>query len=157
MEELNKESLENVPQPNNVVHGVRLKEMLVFLEKELGWEEMGNRIKINCFISNPSMGSSITFLRRTSWAKEQVQELFIDVKMNGKDSTKFKTDLEKKAKKKVAQKSTINRKPIQQTKSERINRAEQTQPRKSTNHPILKIEKGTKDLSDFIDKFNKKK
>jgi uncharacterized protein (DUF2132 family) len=65
-------------QPNNVLHGVRLKDMLVYLEKNLGWEKMGEKINIKCFTTNPSMGSSLTFLRRTTWAKNAVQQLYAD-------------------------------------------------------------------------------
>ena len=64
-------------QPNNPLHGVRLADILKYLVKEYGWEELGSRIKINCFISNPSIGSSLKFLRRTSWAKEKVEKLYL--------------------------------------------------------------------------------
>ncbi len=64
-------------QPNNPLHGVKLADILKYLVKEYGWEELGNRIKINCFISNPSIGSSLKFLRRTSWAKEKVEKLYL--------------------------------------------------------------------------------
>lgn len=132
-ESINKETT----QPNNVVHGVKLKEMLVFLVKELGWEEMGNRIKINCFISNPSMGSSITFLRRTSWAKEQVQELYIDVKKNGKESTLFTDKLA------ASQKKLVGRKPgvVKVKPKEKDSKIQK--PNKSENK---------KSLEDFINK-----
>ena len=64
-------------QPNNLVHHVKLKDMLVELEQKLGWEEMGRRININCFTNNPSLKSSLNFLRKTPWAKEKVQQLYI--------------------------------------------------------------------------------
>ena len=64
-------------QPNNVVHGIKLKDMLVYLVEHIGWEEMGQRIDINCFNNNPTMGSSLNFLRKTPWAKEKVQQLYI--------------------------------------------------------------------------------
>jgi uncharacterized protein (DUF2132 family) len=86
MDQEEKKQEEKKDQPNNAVHGVKLRPMLVYLEKELGWEEMGKRININCFTTNPSMGSSITFLKRNSWAKNEVQELFIHVKTYGKDA-----------------------------------------------------------------------
>jgi uncharacterized protein (DUF2132 family) len=65
-------------QPNNVVHGIKLKDMLTYLIEYLGWEEMGKRVDINCFNSNPSIRSSLNFLRKTPWAKEKVQRLYID-------------------------------------------------------------------------------
>ncbi len=65
-------------QPNNPLHGVKLKEILVYLVDEYGWEKLGEKIKINCFISDPSIGSSLKFLRRTSWAKEKVQKLYLE-------------------------------------------------------------------------------
>ena len=63
-------------QPNNVLHNVKLKDMLVYLEKTLGWEEMGQRVNIKCFTTNPTMSSSLNFLRKTAWAKEEVQQLY---------------------------------------------------------------------------------
>ena len=65
-------------QPNNPLHGVKLKEILEYLVDEYGWEKLGEKIKINCFISDPSIGSSLKFLRRTSWAKEKVQKLYLE-------------------------------------------------------------------------------
>ncbi|MDA9111027.1 VF530 family protein [Bacteroidia bacterium] len=64
-------------QPNNPLHGVKLKEVLKFLVSYYGWDELGERIKINCFTSNPSIGSSLKFLRRTPWAREKVEKLYV--------------------------------------------------------------------------------
>ena len=64
-------------QPNNPLHGVKLKEVLEFLVSYYGWEELGQQIKINCFTSNPTMGSSLKFLRRTPWAREKVEKLYM--------------------------------------------------------------------------------
>ncbi len=64
-------------QPNNPLHGVKLADILKHLVAEYGWGELGRRIKINCFTSNPSIGSSLKFLRRTSWAKEKVEKLYL--------------------------------------------------------------------------------
>ncbi len=71
---------QNNEQPNNILHNVKLKDMLVFLEKKLGWEEMGKRVRIKCFTTNPTMGSSLNFLRKTPWAKEEVQQLYVQSK-----------------------------------------------------------------------------
>jgi uncharacterized protein (DUF2132 family) len=64
-------------QPNNAVHGVKLNEMLYHLVAQYGWEELGERIKIKCFNIDPTIKSSLSFLRRTPWAKEKVQRLYI--------------------------------------------------------------------------------
>jgi uncharacterized protein (DUF2132 family) len=64
-------------QPNNPLHGIKLAEILDYLVTEYGWESLGEKIKINCFISNPSINSSLKFLRRTNWAREKVERLYI--------------------------------------------------------------------------------
>ena len=64
-------------QVNNPLHGVKLAEIVQYLVSEYGWEELGTRIKINCFISNPSIKSSLKFLRRTPWAREKVEILYL--------------------------------------------------------------------------------
>lgn len=65
-------------QPNNPLHGVKLKEILEFLVQFYGWDELGHRIRINCFTSNPSMSSSLKFLRRTPWARSKVEALYLE-------------------------------------------------------------------------------
>jgi len=65
-------------QPNNPVHGVKLVEILDYLVNEYGWEDLGLMININCFKSNPSVKSSLKFLRRTPWAREKVEKLYIE-------------------------------------------------------------------------------
>ena len=64
-------------QPNNPLHGVKLAEIVQYLVSEYGWEELGSRIKINCFNSNPTIKSSLKFLRRTPWAREKVENLYL--------------------------------------------------------------------------------
>lgn len=64
-------------QPNNPLHGVKLAEILQYLVSEYGWEELGDRIKINCFRSNPTIKSSLKFLRQTPWAREKVENLYL--------------------------------------------------------------------------------
>jgi uncharacterized protein (DUF2132 family) len=64
-------------QKNNPLHGIKLVEIVEFLEKEYGWEELGKRIKIRCFNQDPSIKSSLTFLRRTPWARKKVEQLYI--------------------------------------------------------------------------------
>ena len=65
-------------QPNNPLHGVKLVEILEFLIEEYGWEELGKEININCFKSNPTFKSSLKFLRTTPWAREKVEQLYLD-------------------------------------------------------------------------------
>jgi uncharacterized protein (DUF2132 family) len=64
-------------QPNNPLHGVKLADMLERLVETLGWEELGTEIDINCFNSNPSIKSSLKFLRRTPWARAKVEKLYL--------------------------------------------------------------------------------
>jgi uncharacterized protein (DUF2132 family) len=64
-------------QPNNPLHGVKLAEIVQFLVSMYGWEELGKRIKINCFISNPTIKSSLKFLRKTPWARTKVENLYL--------------------------------------------------------------------------------
>lgn len=66
-------------QLNNPLHGVKLKDLLERLVDYYGWEEMGERVRIRCFTNNPSMKSSLGFLRRTQWAREQVEDLYLDM------------------------------------------------------------------------------
>jgi uncharacterized protein (DUF2132 family) len=65
-------------QINNPLHGIRLVDILEFLVKEYGWEELGEEIKINCFNSNPSIKSSLKFLRKTQWARNKVEKLYLN-------------------------------------------------------------------------------
>ncbi|MGL2966074.1 VF530 family DNA-binding protein [Flavobacterium sp. XGLA_31] len=62
---------------NNPLHGITLKMMLEDLEAFYGFDTLGELIKIRCFNSNPSIKSSLTFLRKTEWARKQVEELYI--------------------------------------------------------------------------------
>ncbi|MFT6828835.1 MAG: hypothetical protein ACI9Z3_001979 [Roseivirga sp.] len=65
------------PQPNNPLHGIKLSEIVEFLVKKYGWEELGSRINIRCFTTDPSVKSSLTFLRKTPWAREKVEQLYL--------------------------------------------------------------------------------
>jgi uncharacterized protein (DUF2132 family) len=60
------------------LHGVKLEQIVIDLEQEFGWENLGKLIPINCFKSNPSVKSSLTFLRKTPWARAKVGELWIN-------------------------------------------------------------------------------
>jgi uncharacterized protein (DUF2132 family) len=65
-------------QPNNPLHGKTLEMILIHLVDHYGWEELGERININCFINNPSIKSSLTFLRKTPWARQKVENLYLE-------------------------------------------------------------------------------
>ncbi|MDN3723574.1 VF530 family protein [Aequorivita sp. SDUM287046] len=67
-------------QPNNPLHGIKLVEMLEFLVNYYGWDILGEKIRINSFNSNPSIKSSLTFLRKTPWAREKVEQLYLKTK-----------------------------------------------------------------------------
>jgi len=64
-------------QPNNPLHGVTLEIILTRLVEQYGWQELGGRIPINCFTDDPSLKSSLKFLRRTPWARKKVEELYL--------------------------------------------------------------------------------
>jgi len=64
-------------QPNNPLHGMTLETLLNQLVAQYGWDELGRRIPIRCFTDNPSIKSSLTFLRRTPWARKKVEELYL--------------------------------------------------------------------------------
>ena len=64
-------------QKNNPLHGITLLMMLEQLVERYGWEELGNRINIRCFRYDPSIKSSLTFLRKTPWARKEVEELYL--------------------------------------------------------------------------------
>ena len=66
-----------LPQPNNALHNITLERLLTELVEHYGWDELGRRIDIKCFNSNPSIKSSLQFLRRTPWARSQVEELYL--------------------------------------------------------------------------------
>ena len=62
---------------NDPLHGKTLKAILEFLVERYGWEDLGKRIKIKSFTSDPSVESSLKFLRKTPWAREKVEDLYI--------------------------------------------------------------------------------
>lgn len=69
-----------MPQPGNPLHGITLEKMLIELVASLGWEAMGNALPIRCFTHEPSISSSLKFLRRTPWARARVEELYLQYK-----------------------------------------------------------------------------
>ncbi|PRY12788.1 uncharacterized protein DUF2132 [Pontibacter ummariensis] len=67
-------------QKNNPLHGVTLQMMVEYLVDVYGWEHLSHKININSFKNNPSIKSSLTFLRRTPWAREKVEQLYLQTK-----------------------------------------------------------------------------
>jgi uncharacterized protein (DUF2132 family) len=64
-------------QPNNLMHGMTLEKILNFLVEEYTWPGLGSRINIRCFKTDPSIKSSLAFLRKTPWARKKVESLFL--------------------------------------------------------------------------------
>jgi len=64
-------------QKNNPLHGITLKTQLEELVADYGWEKLAQKIRIRCFSENPSINSSLTFLRKTSWARTKVEGLYV--------------------------------------------------------------------------------
>ena len=65
------------------LHGKTLETIVTRLVEHFGWEELGNIITVNCFMVDPSIKSSLTFLRKTPWARKKVEDLYIEI-MDGK-------------------------------------------------------------------------
>lgn len=63
---------------NDPLHGITLEQLVTRLVEHYGWDGLAQRISINCFRSDPSIKSSLKFLRRTPWARQKVEELYID-------------------------------------------------------------------------------
>ncbi|MCC5915960.1 MAG: DUF2132 domain-containing protein [Cryomorphaceae bacterium] len=76
---MDKENTQPKPQANNPLHGIKLVDVLELLVAHYGWEKLAQKININCFKSNPSIKSSLTFLRKTPWARDKVERLYLDV------------------------------------------------------------------------------
>lgn len=68
----------NPQQPNNPLHGLNLETVLTRLVEHYGWDELYAQIHVNCFHNDPSIKSSLKFLRRTQWARDKVEALYIN-------------------------------------------------------------------------------
>lgn len=66
-------------QPNNPLHGVKLEQIIIDLVDRYGWEYMGYNINIRCFKHDPSVKSSLKFLRRTPWARTKVEKMYLNM------------------------------------------------------------------------------
>jgi uncharacterized protein (DUF2132 family) len=69
-------------QPNNPLHGVKLEQIINELVAHYGWEYMGHMVKIKCFTDNPSVKSSLKFLRRMPWARTKVENMYLKMLKN---------------------------------------------------------------------------
>lgn len=69
-------------QQNNPLHGKTLESIITELVTHYGWPELGYRIRVNCFLSDPSVKSSLKFLRKTPWARKKVEDLYLDTFKN---------------------------------------------------------------------------
>ena len=82
-------------QPNSPLHGITLEMIVTRLVGHYGWENLGRKITINCFKKDPSIKSSLTFLRKTPWARKKVENLYLRTKFPVTEKSKT---LEKKGK-----------------------------------------------------------
>jgi len=65
-------------QKNNPLHGVTLERIVTDLQLKYGWAELGYRLRFECFINNPSVKSSLKFLRKTDWARKKIEDLYLE-------------------------------------------------------------------------------
>jgi len=65
---------------NDPLHGITLERIVIELQEKYGWEGLADRVRINCFYENPSVQSSLKFLRKTPWARKKVEDLYIRLK-----------------------------------------------------------------------------
>lgn len=75
----------NSQRNRDPLHGVTLEMAVTFLVERFGWEELGRRITIKCFTNDPSISSSLKFLRKTPWARAKVEALYVSSRQEGSD------------------------------------------------------------------------
>ncbi|MBS0170862.1 MAG: DUF2132 domain-containing protein [Nitrospira sp.] len=66
-----------IHHPRDPLHGITLEKIVTTLVERHGWAELGRRLPVRCFLNNPSVKSSLTFLRKTQWARERVEGMYI--------------------------------------------------------------------------------
>ena len=71
------QAVESGKQPRNPMHGMTLENIITALQAYYGWEGLGERIPVRCFTQDPSLSSSLKFLRKTPWAREKVESLYL--------------------------------------------------------------------------------
>ena len=74
-------------QPNNPLHGITLEMLLKWLVENIGWEAMSDEINIRCFTNDPSIKSSLKFLRKNLWARKKVEDLYVNLKARSERDT----------------------------------------------------------------------
>ena len=67
-------------QPRNPLHGITLEQIVTELVAHYGWPELGTQVRIKCFTTDPSVGSSLKFLRKTPWARAKVEALYLELR-----------------------------------------------------------------------------
>ena len=72
----------SLSHPNDPLHGLTLEAILRDLVERVGWAELGRLIEIRCFTSNPSLKSSLAFLRKTPWARKKVEALYLSLRQD---------------------------------------------------------------------------
>jgi uncharacterized protein (DUF2132 family) len=95
-------------QQNNPLHGIKLETIITYLVDKYGWEDLALRINIRCFKDNPSIKSSLTFLRKTQWARDKVEYLYLK---SNKLPLPIRPDRDEQTKKSRTQSSTATKKP----------------------------------------------
>lgn len=78
------EEKKETTQKNNPLHGIKLADIVTYLEAVYGWEELGEQVNINCFLNEPSIKSSLKFLRKTPWARTKVENFYLYTKRQEK-------------------------------------------------------------------------
>lgn len=73
----------NPAHPRDPLHGITLEQLVTELQAHFGWAELARRVPIRCFTHDPSIKSSLTFLRKTPWARQKVEDLYIRWKLTG--------------------------------------------------------------------------
>lgn len=73
---IKRKNMQTPEKSNDPLHGLTLEKIVTHLYESYGWEELGQHIKINCFTSNPSVQSSLKFLRKTPWARKKVEDFY---------------------------------------------------------------------------------
>ena len=75
--------MSETPRPKDPLHGMTLEKSVILLVEHYGWDDLGFRIRINCFNNDPSVKSSLKFLRKNPWARTKVEALYIETKARG--------------------------------------------------------------------------
>lgn len=88
---MDEDAVINRVQPNNPLHGITLETVVTRLADHYGWDGLAQRISINCFKSDPSIKSSLKFLRKTQWARDKVESLYISTFVEQSPRDRYRT------------------------------------------------------------------